>query len=218
MNLLKSGPVTCLMVLGAFALAACEPSRVVDGGVEAGAPVVQSVKVSNGLLEFTEDEFRMKGSNKGTKITPSLRKMLADVAASSAFVTDLETRVKASPSGKLNALRARGQINAASQRESALDRIRGAGLSGVGPIAPASTAMYTCTDLEIAIYEQTELYHAAEDAFYEELATMTLDGIVDGDIPGVSDVGHLWTAAYDVWMWHSSLTILATLYGANDCW
>jgi hypothetical protein len=114
---------------------------------------------------------------------------------------------------------ARGiRIDAASQHESALGRIRDAGLSGVGPIAPASAAMYTSTEREIAIDEQTECSHAAEDAFCEELATVSLDGIVDVDFPGVCDVGHLWTAASDVWMWHSSLTTLATLYGANDGW
>jgi len=65
-------------------------------------------------------------------------------------------------------------------------------------MAPSAAAMYTCTDLEIAIHEQTNLYHAAQDSFYEELANITIDAIVDWDIPGRSAVSNLGSAAYDV--------------------
>ncbi|WP_373062451.1 hypothetical protein [Gemmatimonas sp.] len=143
----KSRAVGCILAIGALALSACEPTRVLENESGAVAPVVQSVRLASGTLEFTANEFVMQGSGKAKKITPSLRKMLADVAASSAFVDNLEERVKASPTGKLHGQRPSGLIHAAGQRESALGLYRGRDAGSVGPMAPSAAAMYARTDL-----------------------------------------------------------------------
>ena len=75
-----------------------------------------------------------------------------------------------------------------------------------------------CDDIAIAIYETDELYKNALNSFYNEMASAALDAVVDQSLPGVSDMLHLATAAYEVWLFRSSLDMLATLYSAGGCW
>ena len=46
---------------------------------------------------------------------------------------------------------------------------------------------------------------------------MTIDALVDQNLPGRCDLAHLGTAAHDVWLWGTSLNILATIFSASGC-
>ncbi len=89
---------------------------------------------------------------------------------------------------------------------------RPAGVSA-GLVASASM-LYTSQDLLLAITEQTELYHNAENAFYNKL----LEIAGSGEVPDEQDVAELATYAYDVWLWQTSLNILAAVWNADGYW
>jgi len=75
-----------------------------------------------------------------------------------------------------------------------------------------------CDDIAMAIWQTDDLYKHALDDFYSGLASAAIDAVVDQSPPGTSDMLHLATAAYDVWLFRTSLDMLATLYSAGGCW
>lgn len=204
---------------GPVGLVACADEGVVQpGAVTAGASGSASARASRESFEISETELRLVGQDKRIKITPELRSILDDVVQGADETERTLKRFRATPRYKQLAAR-KAPIDAAAQRESAQRRIRESQRAGQpSAMRLASVMDYTCTDLELAIYEQDELYKAAQQDFWESAATAVGGSILDGDWPGYSDLGELAVKARDVAMWRTSLNLLAATYSGAGCW
>ena len=162
-------------------------------------------------LIISEDAIGIRGISRSLPMTATLKAMIDTATEVESSVDKIVARFESR--GLFAKYRQQGRLaNMEAQRAHAKR------LTAKETSPMMSSVAYTCDDIAIAIYEQTLLYRAAERDFWKELATVTMDALIDQNLPGRSDFTHLATAAHDVWLWATSLNILATIYSANGCW
>ena len=208
--------------IGLILLGACS-----DGATSVTAPAstslslpTYSVATDRGTIDVFSDRIKLRGRGASVQLTPELRALLRKVDDAEAGYSALAKKFGRDARVQRVKATRRGAIDRAKVEE------RNARLGGRSSLATAGSlsgfaAMVSgpnCDDIAIAIYETDELYKNALDSFYNEMASAALDAVVDQSLPGVSDMLHLATAAYEVWLFRSSLDMLATLYSAGGCW
>ena len=175
----------------------------------------------DGELLIGDNEIRVEGSTLRLLLTPELKQQIRTLDSVDAEFGKLKARMNVSRTFQILQRTHSGVVDRQRHRANAEFLTKETRRPEY-----AMSAQYTCTDIAIAIYEQTLLYRAAQEAYigwwFEYTFAAIVDKAITGDwdviIPTPSDVAELSGLAYDVILWQTSLNILATLYSANNCW
>lgn len=176
---------------------------------------VQSISLSQTRYELRGNTLTNSRTGRSMRISSPLVEQLRDVADAVQFRNTLGLRLRTNARVQAIAATRRTPDGAASRLMAERLTAQDIGTkSGAVPTLMASSAQYTCDDVAIAIYDQTMLLDEAAERFDDRLQDM----LTSGDMPNYSDVAMLGVLAYDIKMWYTSLTMLATVYAIGGCW